>query len=127
MPHSSRLATIACGVGLLRSASAWLPCGVTTAARVIAGAREHRGGKRQAAALAPLKSSTRDGVERPNLAALKKGFERSMDGKLVMEYVTVSALCSCLCRRDFRSCMVLIQRSTPKVVFAYSSSLMPGG
>lgn len=101
MPHS-RLATIACGVGLLGSASAWLPCGVTTGARAVAGARAHRGEGRQAAALTPLKSSTRDGVERPDLAALKKGFEQSMDGKLVMEYVTVCALSRCRCRRVFR-------------------------
>ena len=100
MSHS-RLATIACGVVLLGSASAWLPYGVTTAARAAAGTRAHRGEGRQAAALSPLKSSNRDGVERPDLAALKKGFEQSMDGKLVMEYVTVCTLNRCGCRRAF--------------------------
>lgn len=109
MPHS-RLATIACGVGLLGSTSAWLPCGVTTATRAVAGARAHRGEGRQSAALTPLKSSTRDGVERPDLAALKKGFEQSMDGKLVMEYVTVCYISRCRCRRAFRFCVVLIQQ-----------------
>ena len=115
MPHS-RLASIACCVGLLGSVSAWLPFSVTTPARVIDRARMHTGdGREAAAALAPLRSSTRDGVERPDLAALKKGFEQSMDGKLVMEYVTVRAvncLSRCCCPRVFHSCEVLIFRSS---------------
>lgn len=111
MPHG-RLASIACGVGLLGSTSAWLPCGVTTAARAVAGARAHRGEGRQAAALTPLKSSGKDGVERPDLAALKKGFEQTMDGKLVMQYVTVCSLKRSHCQRAFSCCVILVQQRT---------------
>lgn len=72
------------GAGLVQHAAAWV---MPPAVAAIRATGRGEGGARCTTSLSMSEGS--GGHGRPNLRAMKQGFERSMDGKLIMEYVKV--------------------------------------
>lgn len=106
----NRWIKVLCGLGLFRPIAAWLlplPHGTSLAAGAAMRARVSR-----VAHSTLMKAAEEDSAEdggRADLAAMKQGFGRSMDGRLIMEYVQV---CCCRARRHTDSrCLRIRARS----------------
>lgn len=89
-----------CGLSMLQASSAWLPLTAprvstagTSASGAAAAATAHprlfREAQLQSTLLRASLEEGSGGVDRPDLASMKRAFEGTMDNKLVMEYVMV--------------------------------------
>lgn len=103
MTYVSYLVAVVCSFSLLQAAIAWLPLTPPKAATgaVVAAAATMRRQAQQSTRLWSGAGEDDGGGERPDLAAMKRSFEGSMDNKLIMEYVMVSFnMFTAVCARE---------------------------